>query len=168
VAVQAYALLAAALKETGRVGIGKVVLHDREDTVLIAPDEQALILYKLRSPRELRDIRQIPQLDGKALNVEELKLARSLVESMSTTLDRLDLTDRYHEALRALIEAKISGREVVTMAAEEKPVVDIMTALKQSIAQAKLHKKPMAKATGAKKQEVFREVRSGSGSGSRS
>lgn len=162
VAVQAYSLLAASLKESGRVGIGKVVLHDREDVVMIAPNENAIVLYKLRSPKEIRNIKEIPQLDGKSVDKEGLKLARSLVDSMSTTLDKIDLTDRYHEALRAIIEAKIAGKEIITIEEEEKPVVDIMTALKQSIEQAKSHKKPMEKATGKKKAVASKEAKSGS------
>jgi DNA end-binding protein Ku len=163
VAVQAYSLLAAALRETGKVGIGKVVLHDREDVVMIAPFEKAVVLYKLRSPGEIRDIHEIPQLEGKSTDPEGLKLARSLVESMSTTLDKIDLTDTYHDALRAIIEAKIAGREIVTVEEEEKPVVDIMTALKQSIEQAKLRKKPMEKALGKEKTTVSKEPKAKSG-----
>jgi DNA end-binding protein Ku len=157
VAVQAYSLLAAALRETGKVGIGKVVLHDREDVVMIAPYENAVVLYRLRSPSEIRDIKEIPQLDVKPADKGGLKLAHSLVASMSTTMDKLDLTDRYHDALRAMIEAKIAGREVVTVEEEEKPAVDIMTALKRSIEQAKLQKKPMEKAQGRKKAAASKE-----------
>ncbi len=151
VAVKAYTLLAAALRETGRTGIGKVVLRDREDVVMIAPHENAIALYRLRSPGEIRKVSEIPQLDGGSVDQEELKLARSLVESMSTTLDKIDLTDKYHDALRAIIEAKVAGREIVTVEEAEKPVVDIMTALKQSIERAKAMKKPMEKAVGKRK-----------------
>jgi DNA end-binding protein Ku len=157
VAVQAYSLLAAALRETGKVGIGKVVLHDREDVVMIAPYEKVIALYRLRSPKEIRNINEIPQLEGKAADPEGLNLARSLVDSMSTTLDKIDLTDQYHDALRTIIEAKIAGKEIVTVEVEEKPVMDIMTALKQSIAQAKSQKKPMEKAKGKKKTVVSKE-----------
>ncbi len=159
VAVKAYSLLAAALRESGKMGIGKVVLHEREDVVMIAPYENAVVLYKLRSPREIRNINEIPQLDGKSVDKEELKLARSLVDSMSTTLDKIDLTDKYHDALRAMIEAKIEGKEIVTVETEEKPVVDILTALRQSIEQAKAHKKPMEKATGKKKTVAAKEAK---------
>jgi len=161
VAVQAYALLAAALRETGKVGIGKVVLHDREDAVMIAPYENAVMLYKLRSPREIRKIDEVPQLEGKAVDEGGLKLARSLVDTMSTTLDKIDLTDRYNDALREIIEAKIAGKEIVTVVEEEKPVVDIMTALKQSIEQAKTQKKPMERAKGKKKAVVTKEAKTG-------
>ena len=160
VAVKAYSLLAAALKETGKVGIGKVVLHDREDVVMIAPYENAVVLYKLRPPKEVRNINEIPQLDGKSADKDGLKLARSLVASMSTTLDKIDLTDRYHDALSAIIEAKIAGKEIVAVEEEEKPVLDIMTALKQSIEHAKAQRKPMEKAKGKKKAAVSREAKS--------
>jgi DNA end-binding protein Ku len=163
VAIQAYSLLAAALKETGKMGIGKVVLHEREDVVLIAPYEDALVLYRLRSPKEIRNIHDVPLLDGKVIDKAGLKLARSLVDSMTTTLDKIDLTDRYHDALREMIEAKITGKEIVTVEVEEKPVVDIMTALKQSIEQAKSQKKPMEKALGKKKTASSREAKAGTG-----
>ena len=162
VAVKAYSLLAAALRETGKMGIGKVVLHDREDIVMIAPYENAVVLYKLRPPKEIRNINEIPKLEGKPIDQEGLRLARSLVNSMSTTLDKIDLTDKYHDALRAIIEAKIAGREIITVEEEEKPVVDIMTALKQSIEHAKSQKKPMEKAKGKKKAVVSKEAKTGS------
>ncbi len=159
VAVQAYSLLAAALKETGKVGIGKVVLHDREDVVMIASHEDAVVLYKLRSPAEIRGVNEIPELERKSVDKEGLRLARSLVDSMTTTIDRIDLTDRYHDALRAMIGAKIAGREIVTVEEEEKPAVDIMTALRQSIEQAKLQKKPMEKARGKKRAAAAKEAK---------
>ncbi|MBI4766138.1 MAG: Ku protein [Deltaproteobacteria bacterium] len=159
VALQAYSLLVAALKETGKVGIGKVVLHDREDVVMIAPYEKAVVLYRLRSPKEIKNVNEIPQLEGKSIDQAGLKLALSLVDSMTTTLDKIDLTDKYHDALRAVIEAKIAGKEIVTVEVEEKPVMDIMTALKKSIEQAKSQKKPMEKAKGRKKTVVSKETR---------
>ncbi len=162
VAVQSYSLLAAALKETGKVGIGKVVLHDREDIVMVAPYGKAVVLYKLRTPGEIRNVDEVPQLDGKTIDKEWLKLARSLVDSMSTTLDKMDLTDKYHDALKAIIEAKIAGKEIVTVAKEEKHVVDIMTALKMSIKQAQSERKPMEKATGRKKTVVPKVAKAGS------
>lgn len=152
VAVKAFSLLAAGLKETGKMGIGKVVLRDREDVVMIAPQENGIVFYKLRSPKEVRNISEVPQLDGKSIDKDQLKLARNLIESMTTSLKKMDLTDKYHDALREMIEAKIEGKEIVTVEEEEKPVVDIMTALKQSIEQAKSHKKPMEKAKGEKKK----------------
>jgi DNA end-binding protein Ku len=122
--------------------------------VTIAPLDTGLVLYKLRNPQELRQMQSVPQIEQKEVSKEELKLSISLVESMSSNLKELDLTDRYRDALREMIEAKIAGKEVVSVPEEEKPVVDIMTALKQSIERTKAQKKPMEKAKGAKKETV--------------
>ena len=154
VAAKTYSLLSQALKASGKVGIGKVVLRDREDVMMIAPLNGGLVLNKLRNPNAVRKIESVPQLEHKEVNKDELKLSISLVESMNSTLKDLDLTDRYHDALHEMIEAKIAGKEVVTAPEEEKPVVDIMTALKQSIEQTKAKKKPMEKAKGEKKEAV--------------
>jgi len=151
-AVKAYSLLSQALKESGKVGIGKVVLRDREEVVTIGPQDGGIILYKLRHPNEIRKIETVPQIEHREPNKDELKLSISLVESMSSTLSEVDLTDRYRDALREMIDAKIAGKEVISVQEEEKPVVDIMTALKQSIEQTKAKKKPMEKAKGQKKE----------------
>ena len=154
VASKAYSLLGEALKASGKVGVGKVVLRDREETVMISSLDGGLVLYKLRNPEELRKMGDVPQVERKEINKDELKLSVSLVETMSSTLKEIDLTDRYKDALKELIDAKIAGREVVAAAEEEKPIIDIMTALKQSIEQTKAKKKPMERAKGEKKAEV--------------
>ena len=154
VGAKAYSLLANALKTSGKVGIGKVVLRDREEIMMIAPQDGGLMLHRLRNPNELRKIEDVPQLERKEINKDELKLSINLVESMASSLSEMDLNDRYRDALREMIEAKIAGREVVTVAEEQKPVIDIMTALKQSIEQTKAKKKPMEKARGEKKDAV--------------
>jgi DNA end-binding protein Ku len=152
VATKAYSLLTHALKVSGKAGIGKVVLRDREEVVMISPLDGGLALHKLRNPGELRKMDDVPQIERREVNKDELKLSISLVESMSSTLKDLDLTDRYRDALREMIEAKIAGKEVVSVVEEQKPVVDIMTALRQSIEQTKAKKKPMEKARGEKSE----------------
>lgn len=159
VAAKAYALLSHTLKETGKVGIGKVVLRDREDVVLIGPMDGGIVLYKLRYPNELKKMGDVPQIEEQKIDKDQLKLARSLVDSMSTTYKKLELNDTYHEALVEMIEAKVQGKEVVTVEEETKPVVDIMTALKQSIEQAKTQRKPMVKATGRKPVQAKQKAR---------
>ena len=154
VAAKTYSLLTEALKTSGKVGVGKVVLRDREEVVMIGPLDGGLVLYKLRNPSELRKMESVPQIEKKDVNKDELKLSISLVESMASSLKDMDLTDRYRDALREMIEAKVAGKEVVTVAEEEKPVVDIMTALKQSIERTKAQKKPMEKAKGEKKPTI--------------
>lgn len=151
VAAKTYALLMQTLKGSGKVGVGRVVLRDRESIVLLTPHGNGIMLYKLRNPDTLRDINEVPKLEVvKDADEEQLKLARTLVDSMSKPFDKIDTTDHYHEALKELINSKIEGKEVVTYMEEEPEVVDIMTALKESIEQAKSSKKPMKKATGKK------------------
>jgi len=154
VAAKTYSLLTQALKTSGKVGVGKVVLRDREEVVMVGPMDGGIVLYKLRNPQELRKMENVPQIEKKEVNKDELKLSISLVESMASSMKEMDLTDRYRDALREMIEAKIAGKEIVQVAEEEKPVVDIMSALKQSIEQAKAKKKPMEKAKGEKKPAV--------------
>ena len=150
VAAKTYSLLSQALQASGKVGIGKVVLREREEVVLISPMEGGLVLYKLRNPQELRKMGDVPQLEKVEANKDELKLSVSLVESMGATLGEMDLKDRYRDAMREMIEAKIAGKQVISAPEEEKPVVDIMTALRQSIERTKAQKKPMEKAKGKK------------------
>ena len=156
VAAKPYGLLSEALRASGKVGVGKVVLRDREETMLIGAQDGGIVLYKLRQPGEVRKMGDVPQLDRKDVDKDQLKLSISLVESMAASLEDIDLSDRYHDALREVIDAKIAGREVVQAPETEKPVVDIMTALKESIEAAKAKKKPMERAKGQKKPAAAR------------
>lgn len=148
VAAKAYGLLTATLRDSGKMGIGRVVLRDRESVMMLAPHGDGLLLYKLRYPDEVRQVEDVPQLDEVTVDTDQLKLAHTLVDSMTVSFGDLQLEDRYKDALREMVVAKVEGKEVVTVEEEEAPVVDIMTALKQSIEQAKSAKKPMAKAKG--------------------
>jgi len=158
VGAKTYSLLREVLKDTGKVGLGKVVLRDREDFVAIAPQEAGLVIYKLRYPKEVRKISEVPDLETHEIDKNELKLAHTLVDQMVTSIDQIEMRDRYSEALKEIIEAKIEGKEVAGFVEEEQPTVDIMTALKESIKQAQ--RKPMVKATGkTKKQEEAEEAK---------
>lgn len=151
VAAKTYGLLSAVMKESGKVGVGKVVLRDRETPVLITPHEKGILLYRLRYPNEVRSINEVPQLLEVKADKEQMKLAKTLVDSMSTKFANIEMKDHYYDALKAIIDSKIEGKEIVVVEQEEPKVVDIMTALKASIEQAK--KKPMEKAKGGAKQD---------------
>ena len=149
-----YALLREVMKQTGKVGIGKVVLRDREDLVAVFPHEDGLVLQKLHYPHEIRQMKDVPEIEGPAkLDKNELKLATTLVEQMVTSLDEIDTVDQYHEALKKLIDSKIKGKKVAEFEVEELPRLDIMSALKKSLQASS--RKPMVKATpGAKKKAL--------------
>ncbi len=147
VAAKTYALLTLSLKESGKVAVGKVVLRDRESMVLLTPHESGILIYKLRYPNEVRSIMDVPNVTPDIdADKEQLQLANMLINSMNKKFKDIKMEDRYNEALREVIQGKIEGKEIVIMKEEEAEVVDIMTALKASIEQAKGSKKPMEKA----------------------
>jgi DNA end-binding protein Ku len=152
VAAKPYALFVQTLKQSKRLAVGRVVLRDREDVVLLNPLEKGIVLYKIRYPAEVRDINEVPMLSNGSVDKNQLKLANTLMESMKTTLDQIELKDRYKESLREVINAKVEGKEIVTPEVEVAPVIDLMAALKSSIEKTK--KMPMEKAKGAKKTKT--------------
>ena len=139
IAQKTFSLFSNVLKKTNKAGVGRIILRDKEDVVLITPYEDALIMYKLRYPYEVRNVKNVPDLGTAEPNEAELKLAETLVESLSTTFEKVDFEDRYRDALMDLVNNKIEGKEIVSIVEgeEEKPVVDIMSALKASIDAAK-------------------------------
>lgn len=147
IAAKTYGLLCQTLKDSGKIGVGKVVLRDRETPVLITPHEGGVLMYRLRYPNEIRKMKEVPQLLEVKADKEQLKLAKTLVDSMTTKFSKIEMKDHYYDALKSMIDAKIAGKEIVMVTEEEPKVVDIMTALKASIDAAK--KKPMEKAKGA-------------------
>jgi DNA end-binding protein Ku len=155
VAAKTYGLLSQTLKETGKIAVGKVVLRDRETPVLISPHEGGMVMYRLRYPHEVRNIREVPQLIDVKPEKEQLKLAKTLVDSMTVKFGDIEMKDRYYETLKEIIDAKVTGKEVVMVSEEEpKKVVDIMAALKASIDAAK---KPMEKAKGGASKKAKAE-----------
>jgi len=145
VAAKTYGLLSETLKQTGRIAVGKVVLRDRETPLLLAPMDKGIVMYRLRYPDEVRGIAEVPQLLEVKADKEQLKLAKTLVDSMTKKFSQIEMKDHYTDKLRSIIDAKIEGKEVVMIEEETPKVVDIMTALKASIDAAK---KPMEKAKG--------------------
>ncbi|MFM9841158.1 MAG: Ku protein [Cyclobacteriaceae bacterium] len=156
IAAKTYGLLSQVLKESGKIGVGKVVLRDRETPVLLTPHQGGILMYRLRYPNEVRNINEVPQLMEVKTDKEQMKLAKTLVDSMSVSFDKIEMKDHYYDKLKAIIDAKIAGKEVVMMTEEEPKVVDIMTALKASI---EAKKKPMEKAIGAAAKEEKTEAK---------
>ncbi len=147
---KAYALLHEALNRSGRVGIAKVVIRPpREHLAAVKPLDGVLSLELMHFSDELREPKELnislPQTKGK-----ELDMALMLVKSMSGKWEPDRYHDEYREALMKLIEEKVKagGKEVPgpkTRAAKPSKVVDLVSVLQQSIAQAsgggKEHKK---------------------------
>lgn len=145
VAHATYALLRDTLAQTQKAGIGRIILRDREDVVLLAPYDNGIIMYKLRYPYELRDIKNVPELpETIELDQAQVELAKTLVSTMEKDFTEIDFSDRYRIALDDLVQDKIAGKEIISMeddAAPSVPVVDIMSVLKESVEKAKSLKK---------------------------
>jgi DNA end-binding protein Ku len=135
------------------MAIGRIAIRDREDVVMLSPLDNGIVMYKLRYPNEVRKVNEVPDLNGIQTDKEQLKLAQTLVDSMTRKLSEIDLRDRYQDALKEVINAKVEGKEIITTSEEIKPVADMMQALKASIEQAKKQKMPMEKAKGLEKEE---------------
>lgn len=139
-----YALLFETLRQSGYLGLAKVTMHNREHIVIVRPGNQGILLHTMYYADEIRKVDEF-RTDTTLVKEKELDLARTLVESLSAEFDPQEFKDSYRENLRSMIDAKLRGEEVVeapTPAAAK--VVDIMEALKQSLAMAK---KPPAAVT---------------------
>ncbi|MEE9438134.1 MAG: Ku protein [Saprospiraceae bacterium] len=143
IAIKTFNLFRKALLKTKKAGIGRLILRDREDLVLIKPHGNGLVMYKLRYPHELRNIEDVPDLRDTDVDDTQLKLAETLIASLDRKFSDIDFEDRYRDALMDIIDDKIAGKEIVTIGDEvdTTPVVDIMDALKKSISDAKKLKK---------------------------
>ena len=140
VAKKTFSLLCDTLKQTGKAGIGRIILREREDVVLMMAHGNALIMYKLRFPHEIRAIDNVPDTSKlEQADEAQLALAKQLVASLSKPFEKVDFEDRYRDAILEMVDKKVKGKQTVHMeqADDDKPVVDIMEALKKSIEEAK-------------------------------
>ena len=143
VSQKTFSLLNQTLATTGKAGIGRIILREKEDVVLITAHGPGLVMYKLRYPYEIRKLENVPDLKAEEADQAQLNLAKTLVDSLVTSFETIDFEDRYRDALMDLVEKKVEGKQIVTISEseEDKPFVDIMDALKASIEKAKEKKK---------------------------
>ncbi len=144
---KAYALLCQAMIAEDRYGVAQVVLHGREQLVLLRPQENLLVLevlhyrHQVTPPSSLAD--DVPRMD---VSPEELQMARTLVSASTTDFNLEKYADLYTRKLEQLIEAKVAGQELVTPPATPGPqVINLMEALRQSVAR-------VQETNGAKKE----------------
>jgi DNA end-binding protein Ku len=142
--LKAYKLLAEALEAEGQVGIAKVALRDKEHLATVRLKDGVFVLETMHWPDEIRPA-EFEELDKKVtVRDAEVKMARQLVQQLSSEFNPGEFQDEYRAALEALVEQKVAGEEVtVATAPEEEPtkVVDLMEALKASVQEAKKNKK---------------------------
>jgi len=159
---KAYQLLLKTLEATKRVGIAKVAMHQREYTVFIRPYDHGLTLHTMYFANEIREAPGYGKTEDIKLKPQEVKLAEQLVENLSEPFRLNKYHDEFQDRLKSLIEAKQKGREVAAAPEPHRaPVIDMMAALKKSLAvsgasrkqpaharkQAERHRKPARRAS---------------------
>ncbi len=136
-AERSYALLREVMNRTGRIGIAKVILREREDLIAISPNGDGLMIQKLHYRHEVRSVAEVPGIISTQATPQdnELQLATTLVEQMVTTFNQIDTTDHFHAALKQMLDAKVAGETITTTGEVRKPapVIDIMSALQASL-----------------------------------
>jgi DNA end-binding protein Ku len=134
IAVETLRVIGAAMAEAGVVGLGRLTLHRRERMVMVEPRGTGMALITLRAADEVR----ASQFDTSEseLDTEMVAIARAIIAQRTGSFDPTTYRDRYHEALRELIEAKMKGLSIKPRTVTEPPpVIDLMSALKRSLAQ---------------------------------
>ena len=158
---KAYALLREAMADDGRVGIAKVSFRDKEHLAALRFKDDAFVLETMYWPDEIREA-DFGGVDVSAkIRGQELEMAKQLIESLSGEWNPEEYSDEYREALIQIVEAKLNGQEIEVVAPEPTAkVVDLMEALKASVAAAKKEadepapsRKPAAKKAAAPKKK---------------
>jgi DNA end-binding protein Ku len=131
-----YVLLLNAMKETGMAAIGRMVIRGNENFVLIRPKGEALVLETLFLSEDVRSQAEIDEaVEAVDVKEPELELARQLIDSLVGEWEPESLQSEYRQELRKLLEAKLAGEEIaVPEPVADAPVVDLMEALKKSVA----------------------------------
>ena len=157
--LKAYKLLVDALEAEGQVGVAKVAFRDKEHLATIRLKDDVFVLETMHWPDEIQE----PAFDELTKDVKikdtEVKMARQLIQQLADDFRPEEFRDLYRDRLQELAEKKIEGEEIaIAHEPEEEPtkVVDLMEALKASVAEAKKRK---ASNSGAKKKTSAKSTR---------
>ena len=133
--VEAYTVIREALAETGRIALGRVVMHTRERLVALEPRGKGIIVYTLRMGDEvIRPEEAFEDIPATHPDKEMIQIARKIIEQKEGDFEPKKFEDRYENALRDLIRRKEKGEKLVTAEpVEEDNVIDLMPALKKSL-----------------------------------
>jgi DNA end-binding protein Ku len=148
-----YRLLAEAMAKTHRVALAKLVLRGKENLVLIRPAEQGLMLHTMYYADEIRNFGEIEKGRSATVKEAELKLAIHLIDQLSNEEFKPDqYQDEYRARVLELVNQKIEGKQVTVaaVAPQRGQVIDLMQALKESLAK----QAPQKKAARARRAEA--------------
>src|SRR5271154_2704374 len=134
---RAYGLLLDAMEKLNVAAIAKVTLHQREQIVLMRPYHQGIILHTLYFPAEVREIGEYGKTGNMTLQKPEIDLAEQFIRQLTAKFEPEQYKDEYQQRVLDLIETKRAGQGVAGQPLKPKlaPVIDLMEALKKSIAE---------------------------------
>ena len=142
----AFAVIREAMHGKDMVALGRVVLAKRERVIVLQPWDKGLMATTLRYPYEIRDAKEyfddIPEVK---VEPEMLKLAQHILQSKATDFDPSQFVDHYEEAVVKMIKEKQAGMPVSREPSRPQNVVNLMDALRRSIAQEKAASAPPKK-----------------------
>ncbi len=150
-----YALLTKALEESEYVAIAKLTMHNREYTVFLRPTQGGLMLHTMYYEEEVRRVEGFGAPDVE-LKDAEVKVAHQLIEALAAEWEPEKYKDDFQENVKKLIETKLEGGKIAEVEKPKKlaPVVDLMSALKQSLAEMEGKKKPVGTAKVAARENA--------------
>jgi DNA end-binding protein Ku len=144
---KAYSMLYEAMRQTGYLALGKLSMHGREHVVILRPGQSGILMHTMFYQDELRKEQEY-HADPNLVTQREMDLARTFLEALKTPFEPEKYKDAYRQRLQELIDAKLEGREILRPEAPRSapPVVDLVEALKRSLAS----RKPAASAPARK------------------
>lgn len=157
-----YALLQKALEESRQVAVAKLAMHNREYTVFLRPHKGGMMLHTMYYQDEIRQVDHFGETDVE-IKESELKVAHQLVQALAADWDPEKYYDTFEANVKDLIKAHLEGKQVGAVEKPKKPaqVVDLMEALKQSLAQMEGQKKGPQRATEAQSESRIHVVGEG-------
>jgi DNA end-binding protein Ku len=135
-AERAYALLREAIRESGKIGIAKIILRDAQHLAAVEAIGDAIVLTMMRFADELADLGDFRFPKAEGIRQPEMKMALQLIGSLASTWDPEKYTDEYKENLMKVIQAKLKGRKPKLQEREtpqSADVVDLMARLRASL-----------------------------------
>jgi DNA end-binding protein Ku len=151
-AVEAFGVIREAMRRSGKLALGRVVLHQRERLMALEPRDNGIVAYSLRTYDEVRKPEDyFDPIPDKKPDEKMVDIAERIIEQLDGPFDPTQFDDRYEEALKALIAEKQKGHKIEKVAeTEDTNVVDLMDALRRSLGQAPAkapakHRPPAAK-----------------------
>ena len=136
-AERSYALLREAIRDSGRIGVGKIILRDAQHLAAIEVIEDAIVLTMMRFADELADLSAFSLPKAEGLRKPELAMARQLIDHLGSEWDPRKYTDEYQANLMKIIQAKLKGKKPKLQARvdeRQEKVVDLMERLRASLA----------------------------------